>query len=82
MKLPVIRHLHKNNDTQAMENTIAVLESYTEHSSISDQEMDVIGEMITNLCGAVEVNQMIQDGVDPKKAPGAFAKKVMGSIDL
>lgn len=82
MKLPVIRHLQKHNESTAMENTIAVLESYTEHSSVSEQEMDMIGELITNLCGAVEVNQMVKEGEDPKKAPGIFARKVMGSIDL
>ncbi|WP_010232460.1 DUF6952 family protein [Gillisia marina] len=81
MKLPVIRHLQKNNSSDKLQNTIEVLESFTEHRSVSDEEMDVIGELITNLCGAVEVHQMIENGDSPIDAANNFAKKVMGSID-
>jgi hypothetical protein len=81
MKLPVIRHLQKNNDSEKLQNTIEVLESFTEHRSVSDEEMDVIGELITNLCGAVEVHQMIENGESEIDAANLFVKKVMGSID-
>lgn len=81
MKLPVIRHLQRNNDQEKLQNTIEVLESFTEHRSVSDEEMDVIGELITNLCGAVEVHQMIENGESEKDAANNFVKKVMGSID-
>jgi hypothetical protein len=81
MKLPVIRHLQKNNDVEKLENTIDVLENFTEHRSVSEEEMDVIGELLTNLCGAVEVHKMIQDGVPEKDAANNFVKKVLGSID-
>lgn len=81
MKLPVIRHLQRNNDQQKLQNTIEVLESFTEHRSVSEEEMDVIGELITNLCGAVEVHQMIENGESEKDAANNFVKKVMGSID-
>lgn len=81
MKLPVIRHLQKNNDQEKLENTVEVLESFTEHRSVTDQDMDVIGELITNICGAVEVHKMIADGVPEKDAANNFVKKVMGSID-
>ena len=81
MKLPVIRHLQKNNDSKKLQNTIEVLESFTEHRSVSDEEMDVIGELITNLCGAVEVHQMIENGESEIDAANLFVKKVMGSID-
>ena len=81
MKLPVIRHLQRNNDAEKLQNAIDVLESFTEHRSVSDEEMDVIGELITNLCGAVEVHQMIENGESEIDAANNFVKKVMGSID-
>ena len=61
MKLPVIRHLQRNNSTAQLENCIEVLESFSEYNRITDEELDVIGELITNLCGAVEVHKMIED---------------------
>ncbi len=81
MKLPVIRHLQKNNEVEKLENTIEVLENFTEHRSVSEEEMDVIGELLTNLCGAVEVHKMIKDGVPERDAANNFVKKVLGSID-
>lgn len=81
MKLPIIRHLQKNNDQEKLENTLDVLESFTEHRSVSDEEMDVVGELITNICGAIEVHKMIADGVPERDAANNFVKKVLGSID-
>ncbi|WP_372919711.1 hypothetical protein [Salegentibacter sp.] len=81
MKLPIIRHLQRNNELEKLENAIEVLESYTEHRSVKDEEMDVIGELVSNLCGAVEVQKMINDGTDEKDAANGFMKKVIGSID-
>lgn len=81
MKLPVIRHLQRNNEAQKLQHTIEVLENFTEHRSVSEEEMDVIGELITNLCGAVEVHRMIDDGVPERDAANNFVKKVLGSID-
>lgn len=81
MKLPVIRHLQRNNQIEKLENTVEVLESFTEHRSVSEEEMDVIGELITNICGAIEVHKMIEDGVAERDAANNFVKKVLGSID-
>ena len=81
MKLPVIKHLVRENESEKIEHTIEVLESYTEHRSVSDEEMDVIGELISNLCGAVEVKQNINEGTPEKDACNNFMKKVVGSID-
>lgn len=81
MKLPVIRHLQKNNEIEKLESTIEVLENFTEHRSVSEEEMDVVGELLTNLCGAVEVHKMIKEGVPEKDAANNFVKKVLGSID-
>lgn len=81
MKLPVIRHIQRNNSTPQIESCIEVLESYSEYNRITDEELDIIGELITNLCGAVEVHKMIDDGMPEREAANAFAQKVIGSID-
>ncbi|WP_027077119.1 DUF6952 family protein [Maribacter antarcticus] len=81
MKLPVIKHLQKNNDKGSLENTIEVLESFSEHRSVTDEDMDVVGELITNLCGAVEMHNMVANGMSERDAANGFAQKVMGSID-
>ncbi|AFL82498.1 hypothetical protein Aeqsu_3060 [Aequorivita sublithincola DSM 14238] len=81
MKLPVIRHIQKNNSIEQIENCVEVLESFSEYNRITDEELDIIGELITNLCGAVEVHKMIEDGMPERDAANTFAQKVLGSID-
>lgn len=81
MKLPVIRHIQRNNSAVQIESCIEVLESFSEYNRITDEELDIIGELITNLCGAVEVHKMIDDGMEERDAANAFAQKVLGSID-
>ncbi|SOC80462.1 hypothetical protein SAMN06296241_2012 [Salinimicrobium sediminis] len=81
MKLPVIRHLQKNNDQEKLENTLEVLESFCDHRSVTDEEMDVIGELISNICGALEVQKMIGEGMAEKDAANSFMQKVLSSID-
>lgn len=81
MKLPVIRHFQRNHTPETLEKAIEVLESFAEYRAITDEEMDVVGELITNLCGAMEVQQMIADGMTDRDAANAFAQKVLGAID-
>lgn len=81
MKLPVIRHLQKNNAPEKIQHCIEVLESFSEYNRITDEELDVVGELITNLCGASEVCNMIESGMEEREAANTFAKKVLGSID-
>ncbi|MFD1096471.1 DUF6952 family protein [Salegentibacter chungangensis] len=81
MKLPVIKHLQRNNDAEKLQHAIEVLESFTEHRSVTEEEMDVVGELITNLCGAVEVQKMVDEGMKDTDAANTFVKKVLGSID-
>lgn len=81
MKLPVIRHLQKNNELEKLESTLEVLENFSEHRSVTEQDLDVIGELITNICGAIEVHKMIEEGVPERDAANNFVKKVLGSID-
>ncbi len=84
MKLPVIKHLTQfieDNDQDYLIETIEVLEALTEVPSLKDEELDVIGELISNMYGALEVSKMIKDGTDKKEALNAFMKRVLGSID-
>ena len=50
-------------------------------SSLKDDELDVIGELISNMYGALEVHKMIKGGMDKKEALNSFMKRVLGSID-
>lgn len=84
MKLPVIKHLVdfiEENDVDFVLETIETLESITEVSSLKDEELDVIGELISNLYGAVEVDKLIKEGEPKKDAVNNFMKRVLGSID-
>ncbi|HEU0137618.1 MAG TPA: hypothetical protein VFQ50_10030 [Flavobacterium sp.] len=84
MKLPVIKHLTQfieDNDQDYVIEAIEVLEALTEVPSLKDEELDVIGELISNMYGAIEVNKMIKGGTDKKEALNAFMKRVLGSID-
>ncbi|WDF68808.1 hypothetical protein PQ465_00135 [Sphingobacterium oryzagri] len=84
MKLPVIKHLIdfiEQNDVDFVLETIETLEALTEVSSLKDEELDVIGELISNMYGAVEVDKLIKDGTPKKEALNGFMKRVLGSID-
>jgi DNA-binding phage protein len=84
MKLPIIKHLTQfieENDQDYVIETIEVLEALTELSSLKDEELDVIAELISNMYGSLEVHKMVQNGTDKKEALNAFMKRVLGSID-
>lgn len=81
MKLPVIKQIQRTSSVEEIETTIKVLESTSEAASLKEGELDVIGELISNLCGAVEVHHLIAEGFSEKDALNGFMKKVMGSID-
>ena len=84
MKLPVIKqltHFISENDEDFVLETIETLESITEVPSLKEEELDVIGELLSNLYGAIEVNNSIQEGKTQKDALNEFMKRVLGSID-
>lgn len=84
MKLPVIKQLNKfiqDNDEDYIIETLETLENLTEVPSLKDEELDVIGELISNMYGALEVRKMIKSGTPEKDALNAFMKRVLGSID-
>ena len=67
MKLPVIKHL-----AQFVE---ANDEDYLE------EELDVIGELLSNMYGALEVEKLIKAGTPQKEALNTFMQRVLGAID-
>ena len=84
MKLPVIKHLTQfieANDEDYIVETLETLEALTEVPSLKDEELDVIGELISNMYGALEVHKMIKDGTPQKEAINSLMKRVLGSID-
>ena len=84
MKLPVIKHLTNfidKNDEDFLVETIETLEDLTELSSLKDEELDVIGELISNMYGALEVHKSVKQGKPKKEALNDFMQRVMGAID-
>lgn len=71
----------EENDQDYLIETIEVLEALTEVSSLKDEELDVIGELISNMYGALEVHKMVKEGKDKKTALNDFMKRVLGAID-
>ena len=66
MRLPVIKHIIafiENNDEDYIVETLETLENLIELESLKDEEIDVIGELLSNLSGAIEVYD------DMKKVP-------------
>ena len=84
MRLPIIKNLVQfieENDEDFILEATEVLEHLSQEANIKDEEMDVIGELLSNMFGAIEVSKMINDGASQKDALNTFMKRVMGSID-
>jgi hypothetical protein len=82
MRLPVIKHIvEQTYDEDFLEETLVVLESLIEARGIKDEELDVIGELISNIEGAKAVKEDIKRGTTQKDALNNFMKRVMGSIN-
>ncbi len=84
MKLPVIKSLVEFidlNDEDFVLEAIEVLEHLSQIESLTDEEMNIIGELLSNMFGAVEVQKAIDKGQSQRDALNGFMKRVMGSID-
>lgn len=84
MRLPIIKHVVgfiAENDEDWVNETVTLLEHLTEAKGIKEEELDVIGELLSNLYGALEVNRSIRQGTPQKQALNDFMKRVTGSID-
>lgn len=79
MRLPVIKHIVQfveNNDEDFVDETITVLEDLIDARGIKDEELEVIGEVLSNMYGALEVVKDIKSGTPQKEALNNFMKKV------
>lgn len=84
MRMPVIRSLTEyilENQLSDVEKTAEVLEYLSQTRGLKEEELDVIGELLSNLFGSVEVAKEVQSGKNQKDALNDFMKRVMGSID-
>ena len=80
----MIKHMTqfiKEYDEDYLLETIETLEHLTMSENLKDEEIDVIGELISNFYGAIEVSQEINNGTPERDALNGFMKRVMGSID-
>jgi Asp-tRNA(Asn)/Glu-tRNA(Gln) amidotransferase C subunit len=84
MRLPVIKsalEFAEKNDEDFLIETTEVLEHLSQAKGIKDEEMMVIGELLSNIFGALEVRKDIKSGTPQKEALNNFMQRVMGSID-
>lgn len=85
MKLPVIKSLTefiKEHDEDYIHETLEVLEHVSQAKGIKEQEIEVIGELLSNMYGSLEVHKdMKNNGTSQKEALNTFMKRVTGSID-
>lgn len=79
MRLPIIKHLSnfiENNDEDYIVETLEVFEDLIDARGIKDEELDVIGELMSNMEGALEVQKLIKQGKTQKEALNEFMKRV------
>lgn len=84
MRLPIIKHVVEfieQNDEDYVIESMDLLEDLIEAKGIKDEELEVIGELLSNLSGALEVHKDVRSGTPKKEALNGFMKRVMGSID-
>lgn len=71
----------EENDEDYVNETIETLEHLIDAPGLKDEELDVIGELLSNFSGAIEVYKEIKAGKSQKDALNEFMKRVTGSID-
>lgn len=82
MRLPIIKQLVQSGefDEDYMEEAVEILLCISDARGMKDEELEVIGEMISNISGAQEVLIEMKKGTPQKEALNGFMKRVMGSI--
>jgi len=84
MKLPVIKNLVEfieKNDEDFVEEAIQVLEHVSLSKGLKDEDLDTIGELLSNMYGSLEVTKLVKSGTTQKEALNTFMQRVLGSID-
>ena len=81
MKIPIIRQFYQTQTVENLEKTLETIEAFTEFRGTTEEDLNVAGELITNICGALEVHANVANGMAERDALNSFAQKVLGSID-
>tara|TARA_E500000318_G_C3546838_1_gene207080 strand:+ start:548 stop:799 length:252 start_codon:yes stop_codon:yes gene_type:complete len=83
MRLPIIKKLVESDfDVDYFVETIEVLDAICDARGIKDEEIDVLGEMISNIEGAKVVLEDIQYNNTPQKeALNSFMKRVLKAVN-
>ena len=79
MRLPIIKHLSnfiQDNDEDFIVETLEVFEDLIDARGLKVEELDVIGELMSNMEGALEVQKLIKGGMTQKEALNDFMKRV------
>ena len=69
------------NDEDYVNETMETLEYLIDAPGLKDEELDVIGELLSNFSGAIEVHKEMKTGKSQRDALNEFMKRVTGSID-
>ncbi len=69
------------NDEDYVNETMETLEHLIDAPGLKDEELDVIGELLSNFSGAIEVHREMKAGKSQRDALNEFMKRVTGSID-
>jgi len=69
------------NDEDYVNETIETLEHLIDAPGLKDEELDVIGELLSNFAGALEVHKEMKAGKSQRDALNGFMSRVTGSID-
>ena len=83
MRLPVIKGLVdfiETHDEDYLNESAEVLEHLSQVKGIKQDELIVIGELLSNIFGALEVTQEIRRGKEKNKALNAFMQRVVGTV--
>ena len=75
MKLPIIRKISEYWLTE-INNSIKVLETITDSRGVTENELDVMGEILSNLYGAQNVRESIMKGSKRTDALNNFMQRV------
>jgi len=84
MRIPVLRAMNemvRQEGEESILKTIGILERISQIRGLREEEIEVLGELISNLLGGVEVEYMIRSGKSQSEALNSFMKRVLGSID-
>tara|TARA_R110000796_G_scaffold1667_7_gene6790 strand:+ start:56 stop:292 length:237 start_codon:yes stop_codon:yes gene_type:complete len=76
MKLQVIKQIVKTSNEDEINATLKVLEDISEARKVTSEELDVIGEIMSNLYGALIVTEDIATGTSATDAVNTFMKRV------